>query len=247
MTAAPPDWYPDPSGSGGLRYWDGQQWTSHIAPGPHHSPYGSAAYGAPPTAAGVATTPDGAPLAGWWHRVGASLLDQLLLVVVTLPFSLGVQASLQGRMNGVFEGLQRRIDENDPHLMSWYFHQLFHVMQPMVWVYIGQAAVSFLLFTVCLHRWGASPGQLATGLRVRLRERPGNLAWGRAALRSLLYPVLGTLVVSLGLATGSLTLTIVLVMVLWVWSLLDPLWAAWDARKQTLHDKVVRTNVVRQR
>lgn len=25
----PPGWYPDPSGTGGQRYWDGQQWTAH--------------------------------------------------------------------------------------------------------------------------------------------------------------------------------------------------------------------------
>jgi hypothetical protein len=25
-------WFPDPAGSGGLRYWDGQQWTAHTAP-----------------------------------------------------------------------------------------------------------------------------------------------------------------------------------------------------------------------
>ncbi|AIM40980.1 hypothetical protein PBI_SQUIRTY_33 [Mycobacterium phage Squirty] len=28
----PPGWYPDPAGSGGQRYWDGQRWTEHYAP-----------------------------------------------------------------------------------------------------------------------------------------------------------------------------------------------------------------------
>lgn len=27
----PPDWYPDPLGEAGLRYWDGQAWTQHTA------------------------------------------------------------------------------------------------------------------------------------------------------------------------------------------------------------------------
>src|SRR3954469_6685075 len=34
MTAQPPaDWYPDPFGRLELRYWDGQQWTQHVAAG----------------------------------------------------------------------------------------------------------------------------------------------------------------------------------------------------------------------
>ncbi|MCP2369790.1 hypothetical protein BJ978_000466 [Agromyces terreus] len=32
--SSPPAWYPDPAGSGHLRYWDGTQWTEHLAPMP---------------------------------------------------------------------------------------------------------------------------------------------------------------------------------------------------------------------
>ncbi|GAA1824777.1 DUF2510 domain-containing protein [Agromyces salentinus] len=32
--ATPAAWYPDPAGSGQLRYWDGTQWTEHLAPVP---------------------------------------------------------------------------------------------------------------------------------------------------------------------------------------------------------------------
>jgi Protein of unknown function (DUF2510) len=31
-TATPAGWFPDPSGSGQLRYWDGAQWTAHLHP-----------------------------------------------------------------------------------------------------------------------------------------------------------------------------------------------------------------------
>ena len=34
------DWYPDPSGNGGQRYWDGNAWTDHVrAPAPATQPW----------------------------------------------------------------------------------------------------------------------------------------------------------------------------------------------------------------
>ncbi len=40
MTNAQPGWYPDPAGdTGKLRYWDGTQWTDHLAePQPARAP-----------------------------------------------------------------------------------------------------------------------------------------------------------------------------------------------------------------
>jgi hypothetical protein len=32
--AQPPGWYPDPGGSGGSRWWDGEKWAQSAAPGP---------------------------------------------------------------------------------------------------------------------------------------------------------------------------------------------------------------------
>jgi hypothetical protein len=50
--ATPAGWYPDPSGSGRQRWWDGHQWTDQLQPpsgGPPPPPFGSSpsGYGQP--------------------------------------------------------------------------------------------------------------------------------------------------------------------------------------------------------
>jgi uncharacterized RDD family membrane protein YckC len=82
----------------------------------------------------------------------------------------------------------------------------------------------------------ATPGKLALGLRVRLRDRPGPMPLWTVLLRWAsqfgysivsVVPVLGT--------------------VLGLYWLLDHLWPLWDGKKQAVHDKIARTNVVRVR
>jgi len=91
VTGAPPpaNWYPDPDGSGGLRWWDGGTWTWHrVLPQPpvtqSYGTYGPVSYGPvtwkgrrlgrPPTGPGALADPG--------RRLGARLLDLLNLSVL---------------------------------------------------------------------------------------------------------------------------------------------------------------------
>ena len=74
----------------------------------------------------------------------------------------------------------------------------------------------------------------AVGLRVRLR--PGPLPW-RAVLLHWLVQNAASFLAAIPLA-GSLV---------GIFSILDSLWPLWDDKRQALHDKAARTNVVRSR
>jgi uncharacterized protein YxjI len=71
----PPGWYPDPAGSAGTRWWDGQGWTDHVqqaaAPPPSAPPPSPQPSAAAPTQALPSPGPAGGP----------SLYEQSVLVV----------------------------------------------------------------------------------------------------------------------------------------------------------------------
>ena len=94
--AAAPGWYHDPAGSGGLRYFDGWQWTQHVAPAP------SAAAAAPwnQPAYPVASVPFGSdphdpmhwmlPTGRTPQSIAAGYLGLFGLVIFPLaPFAIG--------------------------------------------------------------------------------------------------------------------------------------------------------------
>ncbi|WP_041289147.1 RDD family protein [Kribbella flavida] len=219
MTA--PGWYDDPWNPAQQRYWDGATWTPQERPRQGPPAYlgqaGAAGYGSDPA---VAATPDGVPLAGWWTRAVAKLLDWLIVFVVSLPLS------------GYF--WYRFFVEPDPGT------PLFSLVEPWAeyrWVLatsLIQLLVGVVYEYLFLVRTGATPGKMAVGISVRLRDvagpPPGPAVLKRIGLTSA-FSLAGT-------APG-------VVGILGIGSLVDVLWPLRDGKKQALHDKVAATNVVR--
>jgi uncharacterized RDD family membrane protein YckC len=169
-----------------------------------------------------ATTPDGQPLAGWWHRVGARLIDGILLAVVgSVVANLVVPGVWGDYMDWVLSvtdpGAVGDAASLDPPADL--------IARISTWsLVIGVVGLVYEIVLVTL--LGGTLGKLATGLRVRLRDQPGNVGWGTSILRALVYHLCG-------LFTPAYVLNV--------------LWPLWDDKRQALHDKAARTNVVRKR
>jgi uncharacterized RDD family membrane protein YckC len=250
MTQIPAGWYPDPDPdvtpeARGQRYWDGAQWTQHVAPaggaaqGAQYGGTGSptpyapmAPYAGAPSA--IATTPDGVPLAGWWHRVGAYVIDLLVLTPLVFLAAWPWMADILSAYTDLVDEAIRASETggelpNQNDLVG-------EIMLPLLMVTLVGLAVNFV-YNVSFLKWkAATPGKLAVGLRVRLRETPGPLSWGTVLMRWLgqnwyaaasAVPILGSL--------------------LSLYPAINLLWPLWDPKKQALHDKVAKTNVIRVR
>ena len=231
MTQVPPGWYPDPSPPQPgrppqQRYWDGRVWTGHV----------HAQAMAPTTYAGPGpTTPDGVPLSGWWRRVSAYLIDGLLVGTASSLLTIPQQIRLQEDLDAVARRYEAELagpgSIPDP---ASFFRDFMDLLLPvLIWSAVAAFAVWAVYSSLMLRYKGATVGKMALGLAVRLRDRPGRLPWSAILIRLLVQQ--GVLLTAF--------LPIVYLALLW-FPYLDSLWPLWDARRQALHDKAARTNVV---
>lgn len=238
VTQTPAGWYPDPDPAavgGSLRYWDGTAWTEHV----HAMPQ-------PATPTGP-TTPDGEQLAGWWWRVLAYVIDTILVGVVTTIVSLPAQIQVQREIQPVADKFNRAIEQDPDQTPDFgaFLDDYLDILQAHAFWLVAPGVILTGLYWAIFLRWkGGTPGKLMLGLRVRLRERPGRLPWGTILVRMALQLGVIWTFYALAYATGSLGMVVVSMLVTLV-MLIDPLWASWDSKRQALHDKVARTNVVR--
>jgi uncharacterized RDD family membrane protein YckC len=231
--------YGQPGQQGG--YGQGQQGYPAYGQGPYagqtgQQPYGQ--YGAMPgspysTGFGGPTTPDGQPLAGWGMRFLARIIDGILTGIVFSVVAIPLLApDMMTEFQQWFDDIVSAAESGAevPTTFPAELNEMF------IRLGLGIGVMSVLYELLMLKFFGGTLGKLATGLRVRLRDRPGPLPWGTAGIRAIVWqgpallggiPLLGTL--------GSLFV------------LLNGLWPLWDNKRQSLSDKAARTNVVKRR
>jgi uncharacterized RDD family membrane protein YckC len=183
-------------------------------------------------------TPDGEPLASVWVRLGARVLDSVILDLCVLVLSLPVLVPSMTRFYNYISdpATVDRLDAAGSASSSSPFGQYALSMQIMqesglLTLVIAVSLIALVfngLYTVfCLRLWGGTPGKLMLGLRVRPWEASQQLSWAQAAKRWAGGELLGSVVS------------------LYIW--LDYLWPLWDPRRQAVHDKWPGTVVVKRR
>jgi uncharacterized RDD family membrane protein YckC len=241
--AAPGGWYADPVDPARERYWDGWQWSRNTRPrdvapypppgypgGPPPGYPAQAGYPVQPTYPGypVARTADGVRLAGWWWRVLAAVIDNLIIsVVVTL-----VTFPIWQRMYAAFavyleEILDAQRSGGPPPTFD--AADLFPLRDQVIFTAVTLGIG--MLYHVAFLRWkGATPGKLMCGLRVVPVDRgrdPGPLDWNTIGIRSAIWVMPGI---------NSL---------LALFTVVDALFPLWHPKRQAIHDLAAKTQVVR--
>ncbi len=222
----PAGWYPDPAGSGHERYWDGANWSqvTRPTPGPPMAHQGNQ-YGYQPTGGyGTATAARMGParLAGWWWRVLAAIIDGFVLWIPSAllqnVFAGDALVELQLWLEELLVAAE--LGRTDPPPLP------DSVTGAFMAAGIATAVLYIVYRTVLVALAGGTAGQLATGLRV-VRDGDhslGKVSWGTSALRALLAVVFQNIPVV---------------------NLVNVLMPLFTPKKQTFHDMVAKTVVVK--
>lgn len=183
----------------------------------------------------VPATPDGQRLAGWWARAGARIIDSIIVGVLVAAIGLtviapGLVEAYSTWMEDILATFETMEPGDAPPEMP------AEITSGMARLSIFSAVLAVAYEALLLRFFNATLGKLALGLRVRLREQPGQLPWVTAIVRTLVANVNSVLgwIPFIGVLTLPFTL-------------LNYLWPLWDDNKQALHDKAARTNVVKTR
>jgi uncharacterized RDD family membrane protein YckC len=246
--AAPSGWYPDPVNAAQERYWDGWQWSRNTRPragsqsvGYGQAPYASypapnatrpLGYARPRTGSVQATmTADGVPLASWWWRALAAVIDYVIVTsivtVITFPVWQSLYATMVSYFNAMLDAQQSGVAPPPQLIATDLITGSDQLILTSVTLTVG------MLYHVGFMRWkSATPGKMLCGLRVVPVDHgrdPGPLAWNAAVIRAAVWVLPGI----------SAFLSLITVV--------DVLFPLWHPKRQALHDIAAKTQVIRPR
>lgn len=161
------------------------------------------------------TDAQGRPLAEWWKRLVAAIIDG---IIVGIPFNI-----LAG-IFGIGFGASTELEIN-PETGA------LETTGPGFLVGTLLMALLYLAIVGAYHIYfhgnekGQTPGKMIMKLQVRDEATGGALGYGKAAVRFAVYWALSWFTCGIG-------------------GLLDGLWPLWDAKRQALHDKAANTLVI---
>lgn len=169
-------------------------------------------------------TPDGQPIASWGMRLLARIIDAIVVMVIGWAASLVIVPDFIDDYTAFFEDVAAGRATAMPSDLA----------SDLMVFSLTMAVLSIIYETLMLKYASATLGKLATGLRVRLRDQPGPLSWGTSVIRALVW-------FGPNLLSGVQALSFVGAL----FGLLNGLWPLWDNHKQSLNDKIAKTNVVK--
>ncbi len=220
---APPPAGQYPGGQYPAGQYSGGRYSGDPYPGGHYSgipPYR-------PVVQPVKTTSDGVPLAPYGWRALSLVIDYVILWVLGSLAQIPISGRLSDAYLRWMEDYLAVLESGMATSIPWPWDAKYGLIEPFLMSMGIQIAVSVLYVGILLTLKAATLGQLMVGLRV-VREGHGQqhdkLPPAQAFLRPLLYEVFW------------------LVAVVQVVSLLMPLWTP---KRQTLHDRITRTQVVK--
>lgn len=171
----------------------------------------------PAQPSGTAMGPGGQPLAEWWKRLVAAIIDS---------FIIGIPAQIIGNLffGSMFVASQPRIDPNTGQLVggAGFFAGILATTGALILANLILSAA----YSIYLHSSrGQTVGKMAMKIKVVDMNTGELIPYGRAGIRWGVQQALAILTCGIG-------------------ALLDGLWPLWDAKRQALHDKPANTVVI---
>ena len=176
----------------------------------------------------ASTTADGVPLAGWWWRVLAALLDGLFTSLVVSALTFPIYRSMMDQFVQLFRELTEAQRTGSPPPD---FNNVVSLQDQ--WIIVVVTLAVGAVYHGFFLRWkAATPGKLICGLRVVPVDHGHNrepLSWNAISIRVAIW-MLPTMNGLLG-----------------VIRLIDGLFPLWQPKRQALHDMAAKTQVIRPR